>query len=239
MLVKNKINVTFDSFFGLFNHSQLVVAVKEPGELKREFRENKPALIIEVIKPKLHSDSIFYPLRKLKRKEFFNDMFYANVLENEETENYSKLPKITQWLENFARSKESIVGWVFIAELKGEGEVKEHYDGGLYFSVKDRYHLVLQGGGSDMIFNEQTYVYKEGEVWWFNNKIPHCTRNWSKNTRVHLIFDLLPKSKIMQLKNFLLRVYWGLRPGRMFKYYTHNETGKLLLLFFTKLILKK
>jgi aspartyl/asparaginyl beta-hydroxylase (cupin superfamily) len=66
-------------------------------------------------------------------------------------------------------------------------------DGGDYYRIRDRYHLVLVSAiGSPMACGDEEAVMREGELWWFDNKKPHEAFNRSDEGRIHLIFDLDP-----------------------------------------------
>ncbi len=88
-----------------------------------------------------------------------------------------------------------------IVSLPPGKQIYLHFDIGTYFFIRDRYHLVLQSQGSTMeVLGEQT-TFREGELWWFSNKVHHRAMNNTDDFRIHVIFDALPK------KNFGLRDY--------------------------------
>lgn len=66
-------------------------------------------------------------------------------------------------------------------------------DAGVYYRVRDRFHLVLKSrAGSPLTAGDETVVMREGELWTFDNKAVHEARNPTGEPRVHLIFDVLP-----------------------------------------------
>ena len=84
----------------------------------------------------------------------------------------------------------SRVGRVMIVKLKPSGKVREHVDEGRYADAFSRFHIVLQTNdwcinGTDGVANH----WEEGELWWFNHKLPHRAANSGPTPRVHLIFD--------------------------------------------------
>jgi len=80
---------------------------------------------------------------------------------------------------------------VLLAKLKPHGQVYPHTDGGDYYRLRDRYHLVLSSTqGSPMACGDEEVTMREGDVWWFDNKLTHSAFNTSGQDRVHLIFDL-------------------------------------------------
>ena len=70
-----------------------------------------------------------------------------------------------------------------------------------------------------MISGGQKQIYREGDVWWFNNRVPHETFNDSDEERAHLIFDILPNNYLLRIKNLALWFYWGVRFRRFWRYY--------------------
>ncbi len=91
------------------------------------------------------------------------------------------------------------------AELKGElaranyvrlmpwAMVYPHIDTGSYYAIRDRYHFVLDSpGGSLLSSGDEEALMQTGELWWFNNKLRHDSKNKGDRWRTHLIFDLLP-----------------------------------------------
>jgi hypothetical protein len=71
--------------------------------------------------------------------------------------------------------------------------VYPHTDGGSYYAVRDRYHLVIEShGGSILRCGGEEVTMLNGELWWFDNKTLHESENASDEWRTHLIFDLLP-----------------------------------------------
>lgn len=112
-------------------------------------------------------------------------------------------PTIVTWIYTFA---ERHAGWASRAQivvLEPRKEVYLHADWGLYYALRDRYHLVLSSEGSVMISGTEEKLFKTGDVFFYPNKVRHGARNDSDSARIHLIFDLLPKNKWQQLSRFL------------------------------------
>jgi len=85
------------------------------------------------------------------------------------------------------------LGRAMIVRLKPRSSVGRHVDGGAYYAVRDRYHLVLDSpSGSVLQSGDEDVRMWPGELWWFDNKQLHAARNDSNEWRVHCIFDLLP-----------------------------------------------
>ena len=111
------------------------------------------------------------------------------------SENVKKFPFLMNWLTDFsARQGEGTLQLARIVKLRPGGQVYPHVDRGLYYLIRDRYHLVLQSAsGSRMQCEDQISVWQPGEVWWFNNHVRHQAFNDSDEERIHVIFDVLPE----------------------------------------------
>lgn len=102
-------------------------------------------------------------------------------------------PSVMKFAYDFAEQCNRKLARVLLARLKPHSQVFRHVDGGEYYGMRDRYHLVIESpGGSRMTSGNEQVVMREGELWWFNNKEPHEAFNGSDHARVHLIFDLDP-----------------------------------------------
>lgn len=73
------------------------------------------------------------------------------------------------------------------------GEVGQHIDIGSYYQTRDRYHLSIQGRYIYTVGDESVTV-EPGTLLWFNNKLPHGTKNVGDCVRVTFVFDV-PHSK--------------------------------------------
>ena len=128
-----------------------------------------------------------------------------NNLLTRKTALYEHLPLLTNFLENFAQSIRGNLGKVMIVKLKENGMVYPHYDKGLYYSLHDRYHLVLISEGGRMVSGSETQIFRRGELWWFDNKAQHVALNEHDSTRTHVIFDVLPDFFYGRLTNLFKR----------------------------------
>lgn len=55
----------------------------------------------------------------------------------------------------------------------------------------DRYHVVLQSAaGSVFQCGDETVHMASGEVWWFQNELPHAVANNSPIERIHMVVDI-------------------------------------------------
>jgi hypothetical protein len=98
-------------------------------------------------------------------------------------------------LEQFAsRDGNGKLQLVRIVKLKARGQVYPHVDRGLYYLIRDRYHLVLQSQtGSRMQCESEISIWHPGQIWWFNNHVVHQAFNESDDERIHVVFDVLPE----------------------------------------------
>jgi hypothetical protein len=105
-----------------------------------------------------------------------------------------QFPHLMGWLQNFAASAgNGTLQLARIVKLEAWGQVYSHVDRGLYYLIRDRYHLVLQSpSGSKMQCAGEVSIWHPGELWWFNNHVAHQAFNDSGHERIHVIFDVLP-----------------------------------------------
>ncbi len=69
------------------------------------------------------------------------------------------------------------------------GEVGIHIDVGNYYLTRDRYHLSIQGT-YDYTVGDETVRVEPGTLLWFNNKLPHGTKNVGDEVRITFVFDV-------------------------------------------------
>jgi hypothetical protein len=102
-------------------------------------------------------------------------------------------PRTMNWLRATAAVLGGELARASIVRLKPRGQVYRHIDDGQYYVNRRRFHLVIHSaGGSPLGCGDENVVMHEGELWEFDNKLPHDAQNPSDEPRVHLIFDLLP-----------------------------------------------
>ncbi len=120
-----------------------------------------------------------------------------NVNENQETTftAVSKLfPRAVAFMTGVAKAMNSQLSRATIVRLKPKSRVARHIDGGSYYFIRDRFHLVLySSAGSVLMSGGEQVRMQEGELWWFDNKQYHESHNESDEWRIHYIFDLLPE----------------------------------------------
>jgi capsular polysaccharide biosynthesis protein len=113
-----------------------------------------------------------------------------------ETNNAALYPNIMALLNDFATKVNGELSRATIVRLKPGGVVYPHIDEGDYYRYRDRYHIVIDSrDGSEMVSGNEKLTWREGEVWWFDNKAMHDAANPSDEYRVHIIFDILPEAQ--------------------------------------------
>lgn len=74
------------------------------------------------------------------------------------------------------------------------GSVGTHIDIGTYYQSRDRYHLAIQGNYLYHVGDEEVLV-EPGMLLWFDNKLPHGTKNVGDVVRITFVFDVEHKEK--------------------------------------------
>lgn len=121
-----------------------------------------------------------------------------NINENQESE-FTQLsthfPGAVRFMTDIAAELGGTLSRAVIIRLKPRSHVGQHVDGGSYYRIRDRYHLVLQSpAGSLLRSGGEQVCMQEGELWWFDNKQHHSAFNASDVWRIHYIFDVLPEA---------------------------------------------
>lgn len=139
------------------------------------------------------------------RKPVPNPAVHANNRhESMKSEWYDQFPLLTEFLEQCARRQGGELCRAMIVDLKPNSKVYPHIDHGAYYAIRDRYHFVLLSvGGSLMRIEDEEVLFRPGEVWWYDNQGLHSSRNDSPHHRIHVIFDVLPKTLKTRLRRLL------------------------------------
>jgi len=140
------------------------------------------------------------------------DDFLAKVCSELRVSNYpawAALPQARQIIFDLMRRVEAEeLGRVFISRMAPGVEIPLHSDriapAEEAFPDKippawyyDRYHVLLQSEpGVVFTCGEESVQMLTGEVWWFNNEIPHSVVNNSAEDRISLVVDLRVGSPI-------------------------------------------
>ena len=116
-----------------------------------------------------------------------------DVHESRVTRSARKFPRTLAWCQSVADTLSGTLGRATLVALLPQGRVFPHVDAGAYYRIRDRFHLVLRSArGSPLAAGDERVVMRPGELWAFNNKARHWADNPSDESRVHLIFDVLP-----------------------------------------------
>jgi hypothetical protein len=108
------------------------------------------------------------------------------------TSNADLFPRTSVWIEEFIKRMKGRAGRASIVRLAPRRQVHRHTDGKLYYDLRHRYHLVAKSvEGSLLRAGNEEVRMMEGEVWWFDNQVPHEAFNDSDEDRIHVILDIL------------------------------------------------
>ncbi len=134
------------------------------------------------------------PLRGL-RKSCIRGRERRDVLESRWTTGSASFPHAREFISQIADELGWTPGRAKIVNLPPGAHVYPHIDRGEYYRLHARFHLVLRS--NDRCFlraGDELEALGEGELWWFDNKQVHEAWNNSAEKRIHLIFDLLPRT---------------------------------------------
>lgn len=163
--------------------------------LRRELQENDSLWLVDEgrqnrISVQRHTQSIF--LRRALRPRLYQGSM-NDVHASGPARMASQFPCAIDLLHRIANALEGDLGRALYVRLLPNCVVYPHVDEGSYYAVRNRYHLVIQSPeGSLLRCEEEEVRMQEGEIWWFDNKKMHSSKNLSSEMRTHLIFDLLP-----------------------------------------------
>ena len=80
------------------------------------------------------------------------------------------------------------LGGVLITKLPPGGKIESHIDSGWHAGYYDKFYVAVQNGeGSVFGFPDGEIKAKEGEVWQFDNSVPHWVENNSDTDRISMI----------------------------------------------------
>lgn len=154
-----------------------------------------------------HQEAVHYYLRRAVTTFWTRNFLYKNLLKTVPTENMARLPELASFLEAFAEKEEARLERAYISILQPHGKVRRHWDHGLYHLFLRRYHLVLQSDGTRVKVDREIVFFSKGELWWFNNLLPHEFSHDSEKERIHVVFDLRPWSLKKRVENVLFWLY--------------------------------
>jgi hypothetical protein len=146
-------------------------------------------------KIKVQREALAIPLRGL-RKSAIGGRKRRDVHASRWTTGSERFPLACHFLSDIAEAQDALLGRAKIVCLPAGRRVYPHIDRGEYYAVRDRYHLVLRStAGSWLKAGDEAVRMQQGELWWFDNKQLHEAFNDGDQDRIHMIFDLLPRSR--------------------------------------------
>ena len=141
-------------------------------------------------------EALAIPLRGL-RKSAIGERKRRDVHESRWTSTSARYPLACAFLEETAAALDGQLSRAKIVCLPAGRRVYSHIDRGQYYRLRNRYHLVLKSAhGSWLKAADEEVRMQEGQLWWFDNDQPHEAFNDGDEDRIHMIFDLLPRSRL-------------------------------------------
>ncbi len=118
----------------------------------------------------------------------------------------SHFPLASAFVDQLVRSMDGAMGRAVMTKLRPHGTIFPHTDDGLYWLLRDRYHLVLKSAaGSHFKAGGEEVRMREGELWWFDPTVPHEAFNESDEDRIHVIVDVLSPHSMKSFRKRLTR----------------------------------
>lgn len=116
------------------------------------------------------------------------------------TENYFYYPQTHKFLHWFTKTYGGKLARVIYYHTQPKNGVGTHADGARLspdddgwpmFENKDRFSLVVSGEYTFTV-DEETEHFKTGDLWWFDNKLPHVhsSYNHGDTSKTNIIFDI-------------------------------------------------
>lgn len=102
---------------------------------------------------------------------------------------YDFYPSCRKFLDKFIQDYGGVMGRVAIVKLPLGNQVYPHIDEGTYYSLRDRFHLVITGEYKYVVEDEEK-IFKEGQLWWFDNQKMHYSQTIGTKDRIAIIFDV-------------------------------------------------
>ena len=139
---------------------------------------------------------------RAKNRIFSKYQCFVNGIESINSKYAASLPKTMSYLEDFAKRNESVLGRAQVVLLSGNREVFTHVDYGYYYGLHDRYHLVIDSLGSEMESGGEVKTYTNGDLFFYENRLPHSARNTGDSERTHIIFDTISINPFIVIYKF-------------------------------------
>jgi len=118
----------------------------------------------------------------------------------------SRLPRISAYVDELVRSLDGAMGRAVMTNLRPHGTIHPHTDDGLYWLLRDRYHLVLKSvAGSLFRAGGEEVRIQAGELWSFDPTVLHEAFNDSDEDLIHVIVDVLSPQSMRTFRKRLAR----------------------------------
>lgn len=100
-----------------------------------------------------------------------------------------KIPEVLPIVFNLmAYANGERLGGVLITKVPSGGKIARHVDGGWHAGYYDKFYVPIQNEkGSKFCWDDLEIEPKAGEVWQFDNSIPHWVENNSDTDRIAMI----------------------------------------------------
>lgn len=117
-----------------------------------------------------------------------------------------QLPITSAWVDDFAASQNGRIGRAVMTMLQPNGIIYPHTDDGVYWLLRDRFHLVVESkSGSHFKAGGEEVWMQEGELWWFDPTVEHEAFNNSEDGRIHIILDVLSPGSVKTFGRRMIR----------------------------------
>jgi len=80
------------------------------------------------------------------------------------------------------------LGGILITKLPPGGKIHPHVDGGWHAAYYEKFYVAVRNPeGSEFVFNDGAIKAKDGDVYWFDNSVPHWVNNETDEERIAMI----------------------------------------------------
>lgn len=162
------------------------------------------SLLAELESNPIWKEDSFY---KTHEVEIFKDidcitLRYANEgsQENKDSQVYKQFPSIKSAVfEIMTLVQGERLGGVMVNKIPPNGVIPLHTDGLPSEMYYHRFHLVLStNDGVITTVGDSVLDMKVGQLWWFDNSVPHTIVNTGDTDRIHLVVDIRIPNNIVE-----------------------------------------
>lgn len=182
-------------------HFRLIRENVDTSAIRQELMAHDDAWLVETgrqVRAPAQKDTNAIPLRGLRRSAIYGRR-RRDVHESRYTGISARFPETVRLIESLAIELGGELGRAKLAQVPPGKKVLPHVDRGEYYRLRNRHHLVIRSEkGSPLQAGGEEVRMQEGELWWFDNSALHAAQNDSTANRVHLIFDVLPKERVVE-----------------------------------------